>query len=91
MITGRLVPLIAFAITLVCSGCGDSHDRHSYDVGRGVSPEAKRIADRSGASDPTDSCREAIRTRFASELMFRDEPAGIDMASAIAGCVDSWN
>jgi hypothetical protein len=89
MINGRLVSLIAFAIALACSGCGDSHDRHSYDVGRGVSEEAQRIAEKAGLTDIAASCREALRARFASELMFRDEPSSIDMASAVAGCVDA--
>lgn len=89
MINGRLVSLVALAIALACSGCGSSHDRHSYEVGRELGSDAQRIAERAGLSDLAESCREAIRARFASELMFRDEPSSIDMASAVAGCVDA--
>ncbi len=89
MIIRPALLLCASAIALACTGCGASHDRHSYDIGRDVSADAHRIAQSSGSADMTESCREAVRARFSGELMFRDAPAGIDMPSAIAGCVEA--
>lgn len=94
-----LVAVMAFAGAMLCAACGTSRDEYSYNVGRGVSDQARWISEEYGVDDVEESCRRAVRTMYANELAMKEivggqedpEPDGVVMDDAIAGCVDAYN